>query len=375
MPSIGEFFVKLFVDASAGQVTVRDLVTKFGDLEAATLGEGAALLGVAAGLAQVADMAMDAAVGFQRFEAVTGLSSQELQHWQIVAAQANVSAQAVGASVTALQRNLANIAIGQGNISPFLMLGVDPTKDAFSVLAQLRERVRGVNPALAANLLQQMGIDPAMVQVLRLGNAEFTEFLATARGLSTPQARGFIEMRREIVQMGLQLRDLGYAAGLALKPLVDDLFAAVHGIRSLNLSVPALAATFGVLLAMFAPLTAAVAGLLLILEDLATYASGGKSLFGMIEEKFMGEKSGDTLKFWKDFGARAQKSMEDFAEAHGQAGAMLRNSTPYMYQQSGGNNVRTNHVNIHVDGRVGRPQETAEAIRDAFNTADRMQGP
>src|SRR5690242_15933895 len=142
---VGEFFVELLVDGAAGQVTVRDLAQGFGALEAATLGQVGALVALGVKLAQIADQAMTTATAFQMFETQTGLSAQKLQTWQIAAEQANVSAEAVAAGVSSLERNLAAIRMGQGNIAPFQILGIGANQDAFAVLDQLRDRLKTVN--------------------------------------------------------------------------------------------------------------------------------------------------------------------------------------------------------------------------------------
>lgn len=363
MPSIGEFFVSLFVDSSAGQVSVRDLISKFGDLEAATLAEGAGLVALAAGLGMVADKAMDVAVAFQRFESTTGLSSQELQKWQIVAMQANVSAETISSSVSGLQMNLAKIRIGQGNISPFLMLGVTDMRDAFSVLEQLRSRIKYVNPAMAANLLQQAGISPDMLRVLQLSNVEFARFIQTARGMSTVQAQGFLQMRQELVQIGLELRDVGYAAASTLKPFIDDLFMCVQGVHNLHASMPVLAATFAIILTMISPITAAIVGLLLVLDDLAAYSQGRKSLFGIIEEKLLGEGQGDTLKFWKEHLGKAGEYFGNIAEHSGGTYATEQATTDYV--RSKGGTVQHNKVDIHIH-ESHNPKATGKEAHDRF---------
>lgn len=286
---IGEFFVDLLVDAQSGNISVKQLASSFGDLELATLGELAAIVAVITKLAQMADQAMETAVAFQRFETATGLSSQELQRWQIVAAQANVSAEAVSGSVTALQRQLAAIRLGQGNIAPFQILGIGANQDAFAVLEQLRNRLKSVNAATATNIISQMGLDPSMLQVLRLTNDQFGQFLATAKGLGGPEAQVFLKMRLALTQLELQLRDLGLMVVSSLATPIVHMFEdlsflvgkTVGGVRFLVENFTALGNVFKWLL-LFNPFSA----MLLALDDVITYFRGGNSLVGLAIDGF-----------------------------------------------------------------------------------------
>lgn len=292
---LGEFFVELLVDAGSGSLTVKDLIGKFGDLDAIATSVIGGLAVMGEKFAALADRAFDAAAGFELFTSQSGLSAQELQKWQIVAEQANVSAGAVTSSVMALQKNLAEIRMGRGNIAPFQILGITAQQSAFGVLSQLRERLRGMDRPTATNLIAQMGLDPSMIQMLSLSTKQFNEFARSVSGMSEVQERSFLRGKLAMTQFNQTARQAGYDLVTAFGPVfVRGLEATSSVLYLLSRAMNALIDSFKeapgaikligtalvVLAAIMAPITTAVVGLLLVLEDVATYMKGGKSLTG-----------------------------------------------------------------------------------------------
>ncbi len=287
---VGEFFVELGVDAATGNLTVRDMIQSFGDLDAATLGYATALTLFLKRMSDVTQAAMDMAVGFSMFEAQTGLSAQTLQKWQIVGEQVNVEVQAITSSIQNLQRNMAEIRLGRGNIAPFQLLGIDPRSNPFAVLEQLRHRLRGMDRATAVNLMSQMGIDPSLVKILQLTNKEFSKFMQTARGLTGEQARDFERLRLALTRVRLIFRDMSLDMAshfaVTIEMIAGDIERLLVLLRETPGAMRALQLGAAALAIAFAPITAAIAGLLLLLEDLAVYRKGGKSIIGELIETF-----------------------------------------------------------------------------------------
>lgn len=222
----------------------------------------------------------------------------------------------VMSSIQSLESNLASIRIGQGNISPFQILGVSPVgKDAYAVIDDLREAIKGVDDMTAVNLIQQMGLSPEFISILRMSKEEIESFnqglmLSEAERKAMQQRQ--IEFRKIFLELGL-VKDRGLIAILpvltkimqgftkfmkgvaALLGLAGKVFKVIwkpfdlfiglikRGIDYLNqfkgLLMSIQLVLFG-LVARFHPVIATLTALYLILEDLAVYAMGGKSLTG-----------------------------------------------------------------------------------------------
>lgn len=272
---IGEFFITLGVDAQT--VKVKDFVKAISDMPLAVAAGIAALAGIEYELTKLAAEAINTAVGFQMFEAQTGLSAQALQRWQIVAQQANVSADSVSSSVQGLQRQMAEIRLGRGNFAPFQLFHINPNDDPFTVLQQLRGRMNMFDRGTTVNLLSQMGISPDMIQLLTLSEKKFTEFSRTVSGMSKHDEEALLKAKLTMTQFAITARELGFTviAHLAggFQMLLDTL-GQFQGI------LPAIGIALLALGAYFFPVTAAIAAFVLILEDVAVYFRGGKSLTG-----------------------------------------------------------------------------------------------
>lgn len=369
--SLGEFFVTLGVDSSSGVVTVKDLISAFGELEASTLGEIGALSTFGVALAELADHGMTVAESFRSFTNQTGLSLHELEKWQIASNQVGVDAATVASSIKTLQKNLADISIGRGNISPYQLLGITPTGDAFKVLDQLRDRIKRVNPAMATNLVQQMGLDPQMLNILKLSNDEFEKLSKVARGMTDQQAIGFLQMKQDLSQINSQMSEMGYSAGLWLKPLIDDaayLVNLLHEYPKTFLAIGAALAVVGAAVSIaFFPwlatalaISAALGGIILVLDDIISYFRTGKSAgaeFGNVLEKlFKGGEHSVANWMWEK--------------------GLLGNQGPVLGAPAtaGAGGGQTNHINIVVHDSSGRPHEVvADEYKRSIDHADKMR--
>ena len=276
---IGEFFVQLGVQSDSK--TLKEFTNEIANLPVSVAGGIAALIGLEYELTKLAGEAMNTAIGFQMFTNQTGLSWQELQKWQLVAAQANVSTDAVASSINALQRQMAEIHLGRGNIAPFQLLGISPTGTAFDVLDKLRDRIKGLDAATGTNLITQMGLSPEMINVLKLSDSEFSRLSKTVRGMTTEQEGQFLRTKQSLVQLGMAFKYAGFdivghflAAFEKISPMLNTVHFGFLRLRDILIA----------LAIYFFPIQAAILGLLLVLDDLAVYFTGGKSITGQAIE-------------------------------------------------------------------------------------------
>lgn len=272
---IAEFFVQLGV--SVNDKKLKDFIGDLGQMQVGTLANISSIAALATELFRLGVEATNISVGFQKFTNQTGLSWHELQKWQIVGEQANVSAETIAGSLAALQKNMAEIRLGRGNIAPFQLLGIGVNGNAFDVLDKLRNRIKGLDSATATNLIEQMGISGEMINVLKLSDVEFAKLSNTVRGLTTGQEEQFLRTKQSVVQLGQAFKYAGF-------DIVYHFLAAFEKFRDYISSVPGnmklLISSIGLLLIALFPLQAAILGLLLLLDDLAVYFTGGKSLTG-----------------------------------------------------------------------------------------------
>ena len=369
--SLGEFFISLGVDSTSGSVTIKELISSFGELEASTLGEIGALSSFGVALADLSEHGMAVAEGFRNFTNQTGLSIQGLEKWQIAGKQVGVQADTVANSIKTLQSNLNEIALGRGNISPYFLLGITPGgKSPFQILEEVRSKIKSLPPAIAVNRMKELGVDPTMINLLRLTRQEQEKLASVAHGMTDQQAQSYLQMSQELAQINAQMQEMGTSAGLWLKPLLDDvsfltnLFhnnhqALVEVAGALAIVGIAASAAFFPWLLTATAISAALAGIILIMDDIITYFRTGKSA---------GSEFGNTVE-------KALKSLEHSSMNWLWEKGLISSQGPTLGAQApaiaGGH---SNVFNIVVHDNSGRPHETvADEFKRAIDHADKMR--
>jgi hypothetical protein len=283
--------------------------------------------GTSIAIKKITSDAMKAAVAFKQFEIETGASAQELQKWQSVAEQTNQSAESVSSAIKAIVSNQEKIRLGQGDISGFQLLGIDPRQDPFKILEELRVKTKDLNDGMKKNILSQMGVGAGMLQTLSLTRKEFDK-MADRAWIISPQAIETLNKTKSAVD--LASRAVNYmktqiAVGLSpqIRKSTKDFQkwmkvnekGIVEGFKKafkyVNMFVKALynagamidrtvgwkAAIWGLVGAFVAlnatlllsPIGLIAAGFILlvaVLDDLQVYSKGGKSLFGALMKEF-----------------------------------------------------------------------------------------
>lgn len=257
---------------------------------------------------------------FISFNQQTGLAIGNMQRIAQAGmlANMNITPETVMQSMQAVQSNLAQIRLGQGNIEPYQLLGISPVgKDANQIFDELRSAISGLDDMTATNIIQQMGFNPEMITVLRMTNAELDNMQELM--LSPEQRQAMEQYGMALRKVHMEFNLLKDQALIAIMPsLIDFLkgFKAIaqvtydmlDGFGKLLDMIPqlkgALAALALGILAYFNPVIAAVTALYLLIEDLAVWKAGGKSAIGtlvgqggkLIEGIQGGMNIGDALK-------------------------------------------------------------------------------
>lgn len=328
MASLGELFITLGVKADEAKLKRFDEGVK--SLRNGAIALTAAFTGAVVGLNRFVDGTLQGVVALQNLSNQTGLAIEELERWQQAGQLSNLAlnAEQIAQSIGNVQQNLAQIRLGQGNLSPFQLLGVDVIgQDAFSVLEQLRGSIQGLDAATATNLLGQIGLTPDFINLLKLSREEF-ESLSENTFLNKKQREDidrvgtsikalqlrFIALKDQAVaKIAPDLNNLNqeffqwlknngdkvidtiteFAKGFALFTkavgnafsVITSLVSSITGIES---GAKALAVAFGAITLAFRPMLLGFTALLLVLDDIAVFQRGGESLFGDFISAFTG---------------------------------------------------------------------------------------
>lgn len=266
--------------------------------------------------------AMKGAVAFKQFETETGASAQELQKWQAVAEQTNQSAESVSSAIKAIASNQEKIRLGQGDISGFQLLGIDPHTDPFKILEKLRDETTGLSNAMKKNILASMGVGAGMLQTLSLTEKEFDRMASRAFIISPKAIETLNKTKASIDHASRAIKYIKAQIAVGLSPQIEKLTertiefikanekgfvkgfkkaftfvekftgAIINAANSIDRIIrstigwkTALWSIAAVMTAIFiaSPIGLIIAGVILLvalLDDLYVYSKGGKSLFG-----------------------------------------------------------------------------------------------
>ena len=320
---IGDLFVALGVKVD--QEKLNRFNRSLNNIRRDILLVGTAFVGAGVAIDRFVNGTVQGVVALQNLNNQTGLAIDELQKLQQAGqlADLTLTPEAISQSVANLQRNLANISLGQGNIRPFQLLGIDPrTTDAFKVIDQLRDSIKGLDPAIATNLIQELGLSPQFINILKLSRREF-EQLSQNTFLGSRQRDLVLQAGTAFTRLRLNMKALKDQAVAKLAPLLIDITerffkwtkdngkkvsdAISSIVRAMTLFVTAIArvtnligefieklfgvengikiiaialAALGIILIPFKRIFAIGGAILLLLDDIAAWAKGGKSLFG-----------------------------------------------------------------------------------------------
>ena len=158
-----------------------------------------------------------------KFNVATGISVQSLQQWQYAAAKAGVSGKEVANALKNIQLAQAQIQLGEGNIAPWALLGIDPKQDAPAVLWQIHERIKqsaGLSEGMARLYAQKFGLSDDMYQMLRRDNLELSD-LNRNLAINQRQVTVFDKLNGAIGQAKMQFSALGANIGEILAPSIQ----------------------------------------------------------------------------------------------------------------------------------------------------------
>ena len=248
------------------------------------------------------------------FQHQTGISISTLNKY----AQANVTAnplatiEGTASSLQNVASNLWDIQLGRGDVSAYQELSyfsgqqVEPYgKSLEEVIESVRSALRKIpNDVQATNLIQRMGFSPDDLMMLRMTRAEFEE---------TQKVFLSAEQRKELEKYGKELNLINLQLKLIKDQLVLKIFPSFNrimktfilpvmetagnllqsGVDLLNkypLIIKGIELAIAGLLIKFKPLWALLTGIMLIIDDLVHYFTGGGSVLGVIMKAIHGDR-------------------------------------------------------------------------------------
>lgn len=174
--NVGELFVSLGVKGADQSAKAVDGVRKgLGEVRSMSLEAKAAIIGVVYGLERLMSNSAKTGTDLSNFNALTGLSTKNLQQWQYAARQAGISSEEFTGSIKGVQQSMTNMMLGKGAPEGMAMLankvGFDPkrARDTFYVMEQLQKFAKTVPPDVANAMIKSFGVSEGTIAAMRKG--------------------------------------------------------------------------------------------------------------------------------------------------------------------------------------------------------------
>jgi hypothetical protein len=213
--TIGELFVKLGFQIS-GQDQLEAIDKKTNQLADSSQKLAKQMAVVSAAVTIVFTKMLAASLSVAKFGATTGLSTDSLQQWEYTAAKFSVSGEEVASTFKNIQTAQAAIALGQGNIAPWQLLGIDPRQDPNEVLMQIHDRIIGMRADVARFVTSQMGIGEGMFTVLYDTNMTYGDLQKKFQQTKKNQ-EDILVINKALEQMGMRIEAIGGKFLIAFK--------------------------------------------------------------------------------------------------------------------------------------------------------------
>lgn len=262
-----------------------------------------AILGVVAAMVKLTQNAAEASEHLFKFSLNTGLSTTNLQKWQMQAEQVGVSADEVSNSFAALQQKAMDIQLGQGDARAFQLSGVSWFADAETQLGQIEKMLATRPAALGTKLAMDMGLSEDMITFLRMRS----QLKPADPGLilSPDEIRDLkdfsIDFKATLAAFQNAMRKIGALILPVTRPLMNlanrlmrvgvEISKWVSESKRFQMVLVGLGIAAGLLAIKLFPVTAvvlaisaAIGAALLIIDDVATFIRGGDSVTGLLWE-------------------------------------------------------------------------------------------
>lgn len=215
--NIGELFIKIGANVSP------ELESAFSSIRKNVLTITTAAIGAGYAFDKFLSSTTTKVIDLTNASERLGLSTLDLQKWGNVGKAIGSSFEEVQGNIGNLQKKLTELQMFGGDIRPFAIAGINIAgKNAFDVLKELRNNIQGLDSRAVNNIVEKMGLSPAMVNILKLSNTEFNK-LAGNRFLSTEQLEQVKKMGMAINQLKNNMVILKDDAVAKLAPRLNDL--------------------------------------------------------------------------------------------------------------------------------------------------------
>ena len=172
--NIGELFLNLGIKGTEKTVGAITSVRKgMAELTSTSIETKAAILGAMYGLERLVQTSNQMGTSLTNFNALTGISAQQLQQWQYAARQAGISGQEVEGSLKGVQNAMTNMLLGKGApeglglVAQKVGFDASRARDTLYVMQQLQKFAQQAPPDIGNTVLKSFGLSEGTIAAMR----------------------------------------------------------------------------------------------------------------------------------------------------------------------------------------------------------------
>lgn len=220
----------------------------------------------------------------------TGVSGEFVKDWQIMAEQSNIQASSIEQAINRIVDMKGRMLAGEGVSSDWGILGISGTESTEEIFEKVISNVGKIEDAnLRLKRLGAIGFDTQFVNFIGKSREELDSFVKSFQ-LTDKESERVLELANSFTDLNIALRnvkDKFVANFYPIRFTVDLIKRMIYIVNDViqntlgwDSTMKVLGITFGILIRRFAPMTTAITGLMLIIDDLWTYFKGGTSATG-----------------------------------------------------------------------------------------------
>lgn len=231
------------MNAGEGTLTLGQLISKMGELEAATVGELGVLFAFAEKLSGLTTAAIEHSVALEKIRLSTGMNVEELQKWTSIAEQAHVPGDTFTNTIVHMSESLAKLRLHIGgqelvslaNVLHLNLSSFDPSKPMELLKAIQNSPIfKGMKPWEKNAFLDTFGAKD-ILPFLNLTNSELEKFGEHTSVISRKGRQDFLEIATGLTSISIEAKAFGVEVAEWDAPLFKKTIAyIIEGIEKMH---------------------------------------------------------------------------------------------------------------------------------------------
>ena len=221
--NIAELFILLGFKADT--MKLKEFVSAVGSLNMSSVMSAVGLGVLYEGISKIMGIADSAGMGIWNFSQVTGIASKEVQQFSNYSEEMGATADEAKNSLANLQMSMAKVKLGEGNIRPFYMMGVDLNeKDIFKTMIQIQNFLKNspMDATLKRMIVAEAGVAQGLIPVLE-NTKDLTAEMVKQGYINDQEIEKTREFHKVNRELGADMIILWTQIGAVLTPFVDGL--------------------------------------------------------------------------------------------------------------------------------------------------------